>query len=68
VGDAKVSAHLSISEDGGTELAVRTAPQQPANAAQASNPSRHRISGLLGLGLILLIVFCTLYFALQYMI
>ena len=63
-----MSAYLVVSEDGGTELAIRKAPQEPADAAQAPIPSRQRVSGVLGLGLTLLIMFFTLYFALRYMI
>ena len=63
-----MSAHLIVSEDCRTELEVREARQEPANPTQRSSPSQHRVSGLLGLGVILLIVFSTLYFALRYLI
>jgi hypothetical protein len=61
-----VSAHPIVSKDGGTELALRKA-QGLADAAPDPSPRRHRFLGLLGLGLMLLIVFFTLYFALRYM-
>ena len=60
-----MSAHLIVPEGGGTELAVRKASQELADAVQS--PSRHRVSGLIGLALILLMVFFTLYLALRYM-
>jgi hypothetical protein len=62
-----VSAHLIVPEDGGPELAVKEISQRRADSAKDLKPSQHRFSGLLGLGLILLIVFCALYFALRYM-
>jgi hypothetical protein len=62
-----VSTPLIVPEDGRTELAVTKAPQGSADAARAPSPSRHRFSGLVGLGLILLIVLYTLYLARRYM-
>jgi hypothetical protein len=62
-----VSTPLIVPEHGRTELAGRKAPQESADVARDPSPSRHRFSGLLGLGLILLIVLFTLYLALRYM-
>lgn len=63
-----MSAHLIVPEDCVHELRAKKDLPARANPAEASMSRQHRLSGLVGAGLILLIVFASLYFALRYLI
>lgn len=62
-----MSAPLIIPEDRTSEVALQEKRQAPADAGADLRPSPYRLSGVLGLGFILLIVFVALYCALRYL-